>query len=165
MGVFGPEHEQELLGENASAHDHNDAEQSNATNDLEIERSQMPRFLTSGEGGNKNVTQQIRDYDKDHGQPAKRPYFRDGAGLTCEKTDEENGDLSLETIEDSVGGLAANKPMHGAAILGVLRRAEIDHSRAVTAEQKILQHNYDGSDRDSNAGIEKKYEGKQYKNR
>jgi len=61
--------------------------------------------------------------------------------------------LSLKTIEDGIGSLATNKPKDGAAIFGVLRRAEIDHSRAVTAEQKKLKKYHDGRGADRDTGI------------
>src|SRR6266446_6769456 len=137
VGVLVPEHEKKLIGENCGGGDHHNAEQANSASDLEVERAQLSRLLTPGERGDENVSQQICQHDKDHGEAAKRAHFRNGTTLTREKADEENGDLSLETIEDSIGGLAADETEDGFAIVGALRRAKINHRRAVTAEHEI----------------------------
>src|SRR5207248_5504179 len=150
-----PEHEKKLIGENCGGRDHHNAEQANSASDFEVERAQTSPLLTAGERGNENVSQQICQHDKDHGEAAERAHFRDRTTLTREKADEKNGDLSLETIEDSVGGLAANQTEHGFAIVGVLWRAKIDHRRAVTAEQEILQKNHPRRQGDGDASIEK----------
>src|SRR6266403_865034 len=142
VGVLIPEHEKTLIGENCGGYDHDNAEQANSARDLEVERPQLSPLLTAGERGDENVSQQICQHDKDHGEAAKRAHFRNRTTLTREKADEENGDLSLETIEDSIGGLAADEAEHGYAIVGVLRRAKINHRRAVTAEEEILQKNH-----------------------
>ena len=153
--VFVPEHEKELVWENCGSRDHDKAEQANSASDLQIERAQLSPLPTAGERRNENISQQICQYDKDHGEPAERTHLRDRATLTREKADEKNGDLSLETIEDSVGGLAADETEHGFAIVGVLRRAKIDHRCAVTAEHEILRKNYDGRHGDGDASVEK----------
>src|SRR5438132_6925610 len=140
--IFVAEYKKELVWENCGGREYHKAEQGDPTSDLEIERAQFPPLLTAGERGNENVSQQICQHDKDHGEPAERADFRDRTTLTRENADEKNGDLSLETIEDSVGGLAANQTEHGFAIVGVLWRAKIDHRRAGTAGRGILRKNY-----------------------
>src|SRR6266513_6439001 len=155
VGVFVPEYEKELIRENGGGREYHKAEQSDPTSDLEIERTQLSPLVTAGERGNENISQQICQYDKDHGEPAERADFRDRATLTREKADKENSDLSLETIENSVGSLTANETEHGFAIVGVLRRAKIDHRRAVTAKQEILQKNHDRCHGDGDASVEK----------
>jgi len=162
--VFVPEYEKKLIGKNCGGRDHDKAEQANSASDLEIERAQLSPFLTAGERRNENISQQICQHDKDHGEPAERTHLRDRAALTREKADEKNGDLSLETIEDSVGGLAANETEHGFAIVGVLRRAKIDHPGAVTAEQEILRKNHDRRHGDGDPSVEKN-EDQENKNR
>src|SRR4029077_9434038 len=164
VGVFVSEHEEELVGENCGGRDHHNAEQANSASNLEVERAQLSPVLTAGESGNENISEQICQHDKDHGEPAECADFRDRATLTREKADEKNGDLSLETIEDSVGGLAANETEDGFAIAGVLRCAKINHPRAVTAEEEILQKNHDRRHGHSDASVEKN-EDQKHKNR
>src|SRR5437764_12837118 len=164
VGVIDTEYKKELIWENCGGREYHKAEQGDPTSDLEIERTQLSPVLTAGERGNENISQQICQHDKDHGEPAERAHFRDRAALTREKADEKNGDLALKTIEDSVGGLAANETEHGFAIVGVLRRAKIDHPRAVTAEQKILQKNDNRRHGDGDASVQEN-EGQKHKNR
>src|SRR6266436_1040669 len=164
VGVLIPEHEKKLIRESCGGCDHDNAEQANSASDLEVERPQLSPLLTAGERGDENVSQQICQHDKDHGEAAKRAHFRNRTTLTREKADEENSDLSLETIEDSIGGLAADETEHGCSIVGVLGRAKINHRRAVTAEQEILQKNHDRRYGDGDASVEKN-EGQKHKNR
>src|SRR5437763_7318939 len=164
MGVLVPEYEKKLIGENCGGRDHHNAEQANSASNLEVERAQLSPLLTAGEGGDENVSQQICQHDKDHGEAAKRAHFRNRTTLTREKADEENSDLSLETIENSIGGLAADETEHGFAIVGVLRRTKINHRRAVMAEAAILQKNHDCRYGNGDAGVEKN-EGQKHKNR
>src|SRR5439155_18721487 len=164
VGVFVPEYEKELIWENCGGREYHKAEQGDPTSDLEIERTQLSPVLTAGERGNENISQQICQHDKDHGEAAERAHFRDGTTLTRAKADEKNGDLSLETIEDSIGGLAANETEHGFSIVGVLRGTKINYCRAVTAEQEILQKNHDRRHGDGDTSVEK-YEGQQHNNR
>src|SRR6266403_2177374 len=142
VGVLIPEHEKTLIGENCGGYDHDNAEQANSASDLEVERPQLSPLLTAGERGDENVSQQICQHDKDHGEAAKRAHFRNRTTLTREKADEENSDLSLETIENSIGGLAADETEHGFAIVGVLRGTRINCHSAVTAKQEVLQKNH-----------------------
>src|SRR5438552_11602824 len=164
VGVLIPEHEKKLIGENCGGCDHDNAEQTNSASDLEVERPQLSPLLTAGERGDEDVSQPICEHDKDHGEAAKRAHFRNRTTLTREKADEKNGDLSLETIEDSIGGLAANETEHGFSIVGVLRGTKINYCRAVTAEQEILQKNHDRRHGDGDTSVEK-YEGQQHNNR
>src|SRR5437899_6779624 len=164
VGVLIPEHEKKLIGENCGGCGHDNAEQTNSPSDLEVERPQMSPLLTAGERRNENVSQQICEHDKDHGEAAKRAHFRNRTTLTREKADEENSDLSLETIEDSIGGLAADETEHGCSIVSILRGTKINYRRAVTAEQEILQKNHDRRHGDGDAGIEKN-EGQQHNKR
>src|SRR5438477_12479000 len=164
MGVLVPEYEKKLIGENCGGRDHHNAEQANSASNLEVERAQLSPLLTPGERGDENVSQQICEHDKDHGEAAKRAHFRNRTTLTREKADEENSDLSLETIEDSIGGLAADEAEHGFSIVGVLRGTKINYRRAVTAEQEILQKNHDRRHGDGDTSVEK-YEGQQHNNR
>src|SRR4029077_7166479 len=126
VGVLIPEHEKKLIRENCGRCDHDNAEQANSPSDLEVERSQLSPLLTAGERGDENVRQQICEHDKDHGEAAKRAHFRNRTTLMREKADEENSDLSLETIENSVGHLAADETEHGFSIVGVLRDTKIN---------------------------------------
>src|SRR5213080_2193800 len=164
VGVLIPEHEKKLIRESCGGCDHDNAEQANSASDLEVERAQLSPLLTAGEGGDENVSQQICQHDKDHGEAAKRAHFRNRTTLTREKADEENSDLSLETIENSIGGLAADETAHGCSIVGVLRGTKINYTRAVTAEEKILQKNHDRRYGDGDSSVEKN-EGQQHKNR
>src|SRR5438477_1494824 len=164
VGVLIPEHEKKLIRESCGACDHDNAEQANSASDLEVERAQLSPLLTAGERGDENVRQQICQHDKDHGEAAKRAHFRNRTTLTPEKADEENSDLSLETIENSIGGLAADETAHGCSIVGVLRGTKINYTSAVTAEQEILQKNHDRRYGDGDAAVEKN-EGQQHKNR
>src|SRR6267143_4291749 len=160
VGVLIPEHEKTLIGENCGGCNHDNAKQANSAGDLEVERAQMSPLLTAGERRNENVRQQICQHDKDHGEAAKRAHFRNRTTLTREKADEENSDLSLDTIEDSIGGLAADEAEHGFSIIGVLRGTKINYRRAVTTEQEILQKNHDRRHGDGDSSVEK-YEGQQ----
>src|SRR6266436_789734 len=164
VGVLIPEHEKKLIRENCGGGDHHNAEQANSASDLEVERAQLSPLLTAGERGDENVSQQICQHDKDHGEAAKRAHFCDRTTLTREKADEKNGDLSLETIENRIGGLASNETEHGVSIVGVLRSTKINYRRAVTAEEEILQKNHDCRYGDGDSSVEK-YEGQQHNNR
>src|SRR5438552_15474308 len=154
VGVLIPEHEKKLIGENCGGCDHDNAEQTNSASDLEVERPQLSPLLTAGERGDENVSQQICQHDKDHGEAAKRAHFRNRTTLTREKADEENSDLSLETIENSIGGLAADETAHGCSIFGILRSTKLNYTRAVPSEEKISQKNHDRRYGDGDSSVE-----------
>ena len=95
------------------------------------------------------------DDGEDHGEAAERAHFRDGAGASAEEADEENRDLALQTKEDGVGRLVFDEADHGAAIVVVFRRVEIDNGGDVAAGEPILEHEGGGADEDGEAGIQK----------
>ena len=59
--------------------------------------------------------------------------------MTREKADQENCDLSLETIEDRVRGQAFDQADDLAPIFGIFVRVKIDNLRGVRPEEKILE--------------------------
>ena len=95
-----PRTKRNSLGKNAAAQTTSRLKPPTRADDGGILPAQFPLLLTARKRGNENVGEKIVDHDKDHGQPAERADFRDRTGLTREKTDEKNGDLSLETKKD-----------------------------------------------------------------
>src|SRR3984893_5501375 len=93
---------------------------------------------------------------KNHRQSPERAHFGDRARAAGEETDEKNRDLSLQTIEKSIGGEVSNEPKHGGAILGVFGSVQINDTSHVLSEHGVLQEQRRRGDGHGDAGIEKK---------
>ena len=72
------------------------------------------------------------------------------------KADEKNGDLALQTIEDSVRGQLSDKAKHGDSVLIVFGCIEIDDPCHIFSEHGVLQKERCRGNRDSHSGIQKK---------
>jgi len=113
VGVFVPEYEKELVWENCGGRDDHKAEQSDPTGDFEIERAQLSALLTAANAGTKMLDSKFASTTKIIASRPARPTSATELLWTREKADEENSDLPLETIENSVGSLTANETDYG----------------------------------------------------
>src|SRR4051794_14242963 len=92
---------------------------------------------------------------KDHGQPPERSNLRDRTCAASKKTDQEHGDLALETKEDGVGRLAPNEMTHCLGVFLVRRSVEVDHAGDIPAQHPVLEKENGRADGNRHPGIQK----------
>ncbi len=156
VGVFAAKNKEKLVRKNFRAAQNKQTERAYGANDCRIKPAQFPCALAASECRDENVGKKITEHRKNHRQSPERAHFSDRARAAGEKADEKNRDLSLQTIENSIGGEFSNKTKHGGAILGVFGRAQIDDTSHVLSEHGVLQEQRRRGDGDGHAGIEKK---------
>src|ERR1700737_5272818 len=139
VGVFAAKNKEKLVRKNFRAAQNKQTERAYAANECPIKTAQFPCALAASECRKKNVGKKITEHRKNHRQSPERAHFGDRARAAGEKADEKNRDLSLQTIENSIGGEFSDKAKHGGAILGIFGRVQIDDTRHVLSEHGVLQ--------------------------
>src|SRR5437016_6292629 len=108
MGVTIAENREELVRKKRRACEHRSAEENDAACDHGVKVTQLAFVVTARERRNKNIRQHVHEHGEDHGETSKGPDFGDGCSLAREKTDQEDGDLSLKAIKECVRSQALN---------------------------------------------------------
>src|SRR5438132_12526119 len=108
VGVTIAENQEKLVREKRRACEHGSAEKNHTARDHGVEVPQFAFVVTSRKRRNKNIRQHIHEHGEDHGESSKRANFGDRGGLVPEKTNQEDGDLALETIKERVCSQALN---------------------------------------------------------
>src|SRR2546430_4746332 len=122
MSVTTAKDEKKLIGKDGRTKEDNRAEKNYAAGDRSIKVTQFPFVVAPGESGHENVCQHVHQDGENHGEPAERADFCNRCRAMCEKTDQENGDLSLKTIKERVRSQTLDQPHNLLSIFCVLIR-------------------------------------------
>src|SRR5206468_2428290 len=122
MGVTISENQEELFGEKRCAGEHDCAEDDHAASDRGVKKAQLRFILTTRECRHENIREHVHQDGENHGETSESADFSNRGGLAREKTDEEDGDLSLETIKDRVGGQAFDQANDFLSVFGIFIR-------------------------------------------
>src|SRR5216684_3774617 len=103
MGVTISEDQEKLFGKKRCAGEHDCAKHDHGASDRGVKIAQLRFVLTPRECGHENIREHVHQDGENHGETSESADFSNRGGLAREKTDQEDGDLSLKTIKDRVG--------------------------------------------------------------
>src|SRR2546423_1955181 len=154
--IFVSQNEKKLAREKVGGSNNGETESGDRADDPGVLPAKFRGVLATRERGREHIREEMTQNGEDHGEPAKSADLRDRANLPPKKTDEKNGDLTLQAKEDRVRRLAPNEAEHGGAVLGVFGRAEINYAADVAMEHPILKEQRGGTDREGDRAVQKK---------